>query len=312
MQPQVINTSAGPEDIVLDKSGSPRLIISCGDFFNIGNENRTGAIHYYDIEQDVAGKFNIVGLPAGIQFFPHGIALHPKEKRLYVIVHDRNSKSSSVVVFNIQGNDLQFAEEIRSKKFIKSSANDLTVTDDGNVYLTNAGSFNPLTLVTRALFIRPFITHYDPKTKKFRKARYTWFGNGIHAMGDKLYYVDAIWKCIREMKINENGRLSMIRKIKVARTLDNISYYEGKLYIPSHNSLKKLKKARNDHNVKPPFSVHEVDLATGTSKSIYTSTDGKPISAVSTSLRYGDDLYLSQIFDAFIIKMKYPNNGNQK
>ena len=311
MQPQVINTAPGPEDMLLDTSGTPRLIISCGDFFNIRNANRKGALYYYNIQDNIAGTFNLVGLPPNTEFFPHGIAMHPKEPKLYAIVHDRDSRHSSVVIFNVKGNDLEFIEEIRNEKFISASANDLTVSDEGNIYITNSGSFKPLSLIPRAIFIRPFISCYHPKTKKFKKARHTWFGNGIHAIGTKLYYVDAIWKRIREMDIQEDGSLKLNHKIKVARNLDNISYHEGKLYIPSHNNLKKLAKAKSDHSVKPPFSVHEVDLKTRSSKCIYTSKDGKPISAVSTALRYGDQLYLSQIFDDFIIKLKYPNNGGQ-
>jgi hypothetical protein len=138
-QPQVISTAPGPEDMLLDTSGPPRLIISCGDFFNIRNANRKGALYYYNIQDNVAGEFNLMALPPKMEFFPHGIAMQPRETKLYVIVHDRDSKHSSVVLFNSKADNLEFAEEIRNEKFIKASANDLTVSDDGNERYCGSG-----------------------------------------------------------------------------------------------------------------------------------------------------------------------------
>ncbi|MEJ0028866.1 MAG: hypothetical protein WDO15_00075 [Bacteroidota bacterium] len=108
------------------------------------------------------------------------------------------------------------------------------------------------------------------------------------------------------MEIQKDGSLSLVRKIKVARQLDNISFVDGKLYISSHNSLKQLRKAQTDSTVKPPSSVYEVDLTKGKSKRIYDVKDGKPISAVSTAFVYDGHLYMSQIFDNFIVNSKIP------
>lgn len=39
-------------------------------------------------------------------------------------------------------------------------------------------------------------------------------------------------------------------------------------------------------------------------KEVLFSDDGKLISAASTAIRYGDFLYVSQVFDNFVLKVK--------
>ncbi|MEJ0028867.1 MAG: hypothetical protein WDO15_00080 [Bacteroidota bacterium] len=112
MPPQIIPTSPGPEDMLLDTSStSPRLIISCGDFFHTNKPTRAGGIYYYNISKDIVGEFHRIGIPGDIQFFPHGIAKHPKKNMLYVIIHDRSgieTGNNGIIIFNIEGDQLVF------------------------------------------------------------------------------------------------------------------------------------------------------------------------------------------------------------
>lgn len=304
---EVISTGPGPEDMLLDQS-TGRLIISCGDFFNAGKPSRKGSINFYDPSTSNAGVFTIKDLPSGVQFFPHGIAMHPKENKLYVIIHDNNYSLSGngIVIFDINGDELRYNTLLKDEDCLKTP-NDLTVAENGSVYVTNDGGFSLWEMFSRLFIRRSFVARYDPWAKKFDRAyKRLAVANGIHAIGNKVYIVDSFKKRIRETEIQKDGTLKLVDKIKVARSLDNITDHNGSLYIPEHESALKLQKAKKDREVKPGFTVHKIDLATKTPSVIYTSTNGKPISSVSTALYHDGHLYLSQIFDDFIVKIKKP------
>ncbi len=309
-QHERIDVSPGPEDMVLDASGpSPRLIISCGDFFKPHRNSRQHAIYYYYLESGDRGEFEIRGLPAGLEFFPHGIDISRDGKKLYVIYHDKKNqgKNSGVAIFNVNGTVLDLAEPLLMHPKLMSSPNDLTVADGGVLYVNNTGGLSVFGLICRLVFRKKaFVTRIDPKTREFSKAyRGIWIGNGIHAVGRQVYVVDSFTKSLHLTRMNDDGTLSLERKIKVAKNLDNISEDGGRLYVASHTSAIKLNRASKRSDVVSPFSVHTVDMKTYAVREIVTPADDLPISAVSTAVKFGGHLYLSQIFDSFILKVEY-------
>jgi len=60
---------------------------------------------------------------------------------------------------------------------------------------------------------------------------------------------------------------------------------------------------KNNPEVLSPSVIYEVDTLTG-EKSVLFSDDGSLISAASTGLRYGKYLYISQVFDNFVLKVE--------
>ncbi|HEY5824124.1 MAG TPA: hypothetical protein VIT44_07160, partial [Cyclobacteriaceae bacterium] len=67
----------GPEDILIDSStGRARLIISCGDFRNGDNIQRSGSIYSYDFKSGDTSRFT-TNLSDTIPLIPHGISLLP-------------------------------------------------------------------------------------------------------------------------------------------------------------------------------------------------------------------------------------------
>lgn len=303
---QPINTAPGPEDMVLSLSGSPRIIISCGDFFKPHQDKRQHAIYYYDINDNRSAEFEINGLPKDLEFFPHGITLDKNQEKLYVIYHDQeNSKrNNGIAIFDVEGTQLLFNDTLTSTKFLKTP-NDLTVTDDGTLYITNEGGFGLWDIVSRLFMRRSFIARYDPVSKSFSRAfRKTVVANGIHSIGDKVYIADSFKKKLMVTQRQSNGSLKLTGKIKVAKNMDNITQDGDKLYIASHFSGWKLKKARSRSNVRARFCVHTIDLVSGEVNMIIEPGNDLPINAVSTALSYNGHLYLSQIFGDFILKVK--------
>ena len=65
--------------------------------------------------------------------------------------------------------------------------------------------------------------------------------------------------------------------------------------------MKHYKDAKN----KAPSVVYKVNIETGESKAIYTN-DGSAICGAATALMYNGNMYLSQVFEPFVLKVVMP------
>jgi hypothetical protein len=91
----------------------------------------------------------------------------------------------------------------------------------------------------------------------------------------------------------------MIAKLK---GLDNITFLnEKEVLVTAHlKQIAFMKHAGNPKKISPSV-VYRVNIATGESTAIY-SNDGSSISAASTALYYRGKLYISQVFEPFVLK----------
>ena len=84
---------------------------------------------------------------------------------------------------------------------------------------------------------------------------------------------------------------------------DNITKYKNKFIVAAHlNTFAFLRHQKKSTNHSPSV-IYQFDPKSG-EKEVLFSDDGKLISAASTAIRYDDYLYISQIFDNFILKVK--------
>jgi hypothetical protein len=106
-----------------------------------------------------------------------------------------------------------------------------------------------------------------------------------------------------ELNKASDGLLTLNKKIKVAKQMDNLSFEptSKKIYIASHDSFIKLMRSRRKGN--SPFTVYSLDLSTYEVTKVMNN-DGRLISGVSTALYYDSHLYLAQIFGNYIEKVK--------
>jgi DNA-binding beta-propeller fold protein YncE len=311
-QQEEIKVAAGPEDMTLDKNnGNPRLILSCGDFKNSGNNQRKGGIYSYDLATGEVVKFIINDLPHGLQLFPHGLfLLSGSPSTLYIINHDQNNnqENHAVILFEMTGNELKYKTAIKARRYL-TSPNDLTVLPDGSFYVTNTGSFKILSLLFRFVNRSSFVSYYDIHQSAFRKVYHRiGVANGIANVDDRVYVANSMGKSLHVLTRNANGSLERNRRIKVAKHPDNISINEktNKLIIASHDSTIKLNASQKDRKHLSPFRVSTVNLKDD-SVSELLSHNGSQIGGVSTALIHNDELYLSQIFYDYILKVKWQN-----
>jgi hypothetical protein len=312
IESQKIYAGKGPEDILLDTTSNPRLIISCGDFRNINKANRRGVIYSYDFQKKAASPFVIDNLPDSVEFFPHGISILPgSPAHLYVINHNRDNdkKKHTVLIFEINSNILHLNKIIKSEEFL-TSPNDLSVLSDGSFYFTNTGPFT-LGSFVRRLFTHPSnVTYYDKGTSVFHVVyNKIDVANGVQVIGNKVYLVNSFTNRLHVLNKASDGSLTLDKKIEVTKNMDNLSWdvQNNKLYIASHNSIFKLNKLKSDSTRHSPFRVHALNLSTN-EISIIMNNDGSLISGVSTALVYNEYLYVSQIFGNYIERIKVKND----
>jgi hypothetical protein len=128
---------------------------------------------------------------------------------------------------------------------------------------------------------------------------------GINRLGDQLFVGDAVLHRIHPYLITEEG-LVATGEIFDLRGNDNIRIYEDQLLVPGHvKPFKFIGHAKNPEKLSP-VDVFLADPETGGHKILY-STNGETISGGSTAIIFGKHLYISQVFDPWILKVElYP------
>ena len=126
------------------------------------------------------------------------------------------------------------------------------------------------------------------------------YPNGVHLIEDTLYVSttigNKIYKCYKDVK----GKWKSKKVCKV-KGGDNFTEYNGNLLVTSHPKLIKfIKHYRNSEKCYPSL-VYLIDVKTGKEEVIY-SNKGEQISACSTALMYKGKLYLSQVFEPFVLE----------
>ncbi len=125
---------------------------------------------------------------------------------------------------------------------------------------------------------------------------------GINRIGNELFAGDATLNLIHHYRISETG-LTPLPDIKGLKGNDNIRTYQGKILTCGHvKPLQFIKHAKNQDKTSP-VEVFLVDPASSKSESIFFS-DGSQISGGSTAIIYEGYLYISQVFEPFILKIK--------
>ncbi len=302
-----IGTAAGPEDMVIDTStGSPRLIISCGDFAQAAHpQSRASAqIYYYDFATGVSKPFEVGEVDSIRRFFPHGISKHPTRSELYVIAHTEEEKKNYVIVYSIEETRLIPLRVISSTRFL-SSPNDLSVTRDGSFYLTNSGSYKWWSLIPRFFgFSLSKVVYFDGNEHKFTVAgKRFWSANGVHATDDAVFVSDAFKARVKRYVAGEDHALGKARKSKIGFGGDNFSESDGVLYLAKHDKGIKLKKPIKDPTYRLPFRIFEVDAHTGVAKE-WKSHNGEQITCVSIAIVHNGYLYLGQMYNSYILEVK--------
>ncbi|MCF8346702.1 MAG: hypothetical protein K9G38_05780, partial [Bacteroidales bacterium] len=124
---------------------------------------------------------------------------------------------------------------------------------------------------------------------------------GINRIDNKLYVGDAVYHRLHVYRIS-SGQLIPLEPIKGLRGNDNIRVIEKKLYLTGHVNPFRFIRHVKSSSKNSPVEVWEVDPATREITSLFY-TDGSLISAGSTAVVLNGKLYISQIFDPFMLNV---------
>jgi hypothetical protein len=296
-----IEVGPGPEDMVLDTlNGAPRLLISC----TARREAHMpyGEIEALDLETGSRSRFIRHGEPADLKFRPHGIYM--EGAMLYVISHEKEPDYHPILIYRIHGDSLSFTELIHTR--MQHSPNALVTGPGGEIYLVNDSGKRG------SLAEKAFRLKRASVVKLSKGSNGTWeskfmaldlgYPAGINRIGNRLYVGDAILHRVHIYSIANQG-LSPVSQIRDLKGNDNIRIHDGKILIPGHiKPLKFIKHAKDQKNLSP-VEVFLADPKTGETNSLFL-TDGSQISAGSTAIIFHGFLYICQVFDPFILKVK--------
>ena len=295
-----IVTGPGPEDMVLDTlQAEHRLLISCSA--RRDSQEPYGEIMAYTPESGRTQVLARVDEPPDIRFRPHGIYLDGR--LLYVISHEHEPDDHPVLIYRVTGDTLRFVDAVRTS--MQHSPNALVTGPEGEIYLVNdagkrGSTMEKILRMKRADVVK--ITRYrEGHWEAVRVADKLGYPAGINRIGDTLYVGDATQHRIHVYAVSEGG-LEPLKPIPGVRGNDNIRVFNDRLLVPGHvKPFKFVGHVRNAQK-RSPVEVFLVDPGTGDVQVIY-ATDGSTISAGSTALIDRGNLYISQIFEPFLLKV---------
>ncbi|TGN11113.1 arylesterase [Leptospira ilyithenensis] len=306
----------GPEDIELvSANGKPNIIISSHDRRNMES---IGGLFIFD--PNSASKEEAVTLiktnyPEN--FRPHGFSYARVKGRdtLAVISHTlRKVNPHTVEIFEHDGKVWIHKKTLEDESL--TSPNDLFLTESGEIFVSNDHGSPGKTRQFWDLLIRngrADIAYYDGN-KFYPLDKPVLLGNGIlirKEAGIEKLYRSVFWEqalFVYEVQRNQNGfpNLKYLKKISIGSGPDNIIQDEkGDLWVASHISTWRFLKHASDKDNLSPSQIFRIDGKTNETFEVYAN-EGEEISASSTGLPFKNKLYISQVFEDFILSCPKP------
>lgn len=322
---RTIECGPGPEDMELDSSaGKPRLIISCNQRRK-SNKKHTypaiGEIMEYVFDGKPAVIIPRTGGPTGTQFNPHGfsIATVSGKRLLYVINHaklDGNKRENRIEVYELKGSQLIHQKTITGPELV--SPNDCFANTAGEVFFTNdSGGKNYL---WEKLWRLKKSTVYCIKSdgSKVKVADKMAYANGIiqvccdTVLSPSLENPEQIKEIIHPaLIVTTVQQKSMFRYHATAFTRKNIMPVFGQdnvmrcgdeLVVACHPKPVKFLKHAINAEKHSPTHVWAYNLKTGIYRLVFVD-DGSRVSTGSTAILYKGKLYVSQVFQPYILQV---------
>lgn len=301
---QRITVGAGPEDMLLDVSqDAPRILISC----TARRETQPpfGEIVAYTPSTGAVDTLTRKGMPDTLFFQPHGIFLDSQSDPplLYAISHEHDEGFHPVYIWEVRESTLKFKELITS--VLLNSPNALTIGVNGELYVVNdAGDrenmMEKIFRLNRANIIR-LEKNSNGKWEATVAAQGLGMPAGINRIGSTLYAGDAVNNLLHVYGIS--GKELVAREpVEGLQGNDNIRVIDQKLYTTGHVKPLKFVAHTRSPEKHSPVEVWEYDPARKQVTSLFY-TDGSAISAGSTALVLDGALYISQVFEPFILKV---------
>lgn len=304
-----ITTGAGPEDILLDTISCqhPRLLVSCTDR-RLEEAAPNGDIYAIDLEKDSLTSYPLIRTnePDTLVFHPHGFDLVRQQGKVYLYVVSHDYKRDKHHVYKYEVNESRL-------KFIKAYQNILMNSPNTVVALKKGGFYTSIDRGKRgnqlALFLRAktgSIVFCDEQGGWAKVASKLAFPNGLYITAKERYLYASTTRQHTLFKYNIKSDGNLINREKVTKLVggDNIRLGQNKeLLIPAHLRIFKFVGHLKDSSNISPSVVYSVNMKNGTKEVAYAN-DGGQISSASTAVSYKDYLYIAQVFQPFVLRIK--------
>ncbi len=295
-----IEVGPGPEDMVLDTLNGKRLIISCSarrDEYRPYGEIE--ALDLLTMERKILIRH---GEPDSLLFHPHGIYL--AGDILYVISHEREPDVHPILIYRISSDSLEFIEGIFNP--LLNSPNALLTGPNGEIYVVNDSGKRGSIMEKVLKLKRASLLMLNKSPGGLWESQYMaielGYPAGINRIGNIIYAGDATQNQIHVFRISEKG-LTPLAPIKKLKGNDNIRIHDGKILTSCHvKPLRFIGHVKNPEKASPA-EIFLIDPKSGESESLFYS-DGTQISGASTAIIYENMLYISQVFDPFLLRVE--------
>ncbi len=314
---QKIKVGSGPEDMSVDHSnGTPRIIVSCDE--RREGEPDIGAFYSIDLTNNKTKPLQII--PADFQIHPHGIDVVTIDSLtyLYAISHDGKGLNTShrIVRFRINKDTLLLEENAIFQHPLMTGPNDLDVLEDGSFYVSNPLSSNdPTESIKSILGIKNGnVLYYDGKGNWSVAVEGMCYPNGVWVNQEKGYLLVANGGCkevaryaIKNRKVVPTDKHSTKDHSIDIPIGDNLLMDDkGVLWTAAHPCPLKFLDHKKDSATPSPMQVFAIDPMTLKTNLVFQN-NGDLISAASTVLHWENRLYISQVFDPFVLVVEGVN-----
>lgn len=299
-----IKVGFGPEDMLIDSISieKNRLLVSCGSRRD-NHSNDANGIYSIDLKTEEVTKLDLIGNPKDLEFHSHGfhIAKTDGQVYLYVINHEDEINRQSILKYRVYENQLVLDSIILHPLII--SPNDVFVLSDGSFFITNdagkRGSIKEIMLAQKRGSVVYFPISKDPFIIDDRLG----MPNGVFYKDSNLYVSTSMQGKLFRYTLYNN---SFTNKTIIAKKLpggDNLNPYKDGVLVPCHpRYLSFIRHARKAKRPSPTV-VYYISFD-GKSKRAVFSDNGRKISCGSTAIILDDYIYISQIFENYILKSK--------
>ncbi len=308
-----ITTGHGPEDFVLDQKNN-RILVSSHDR---RNWSKTGNIYSIDIDKLSNKKMIRVNEPAQISFRPHGMDIRRINDKdlLYVITHGplENDNIHAVHIYEIQKDKLIWQKQYQHKLF--TSPNDIIIAADGGFFVSNDTKKRGSLWEVGMSLKNANIVYCSIQKKCTIAADNIAMPNGLLIQDNYLYVSSTREHQLMRFTLQKNNTLSGRTKIAQIPGGDNLFGTVGRqILVSSHPSGFKFMRHAKNKNVLSPSVIYQINptKAKADRKKALYADSGKEISAASGAFIHGHYLYVSQVFEPFILRceLKKPKKGN--
>jgi len=306
-----IEVSGGPEDIAIDTSlGYERIIVACSERRKeVAQKGR-----FFSILPSTKEVQEMQVINANVTINPHGIDIITMDSipYLYAISHNENEEGwrHFVARFVIQGDSLIMDQDHIFEHPLMSVPNDLEVLEDGSFYASNyIPNENSIESTKAVLGIKNgSIVHYDGNENWEIALDNLCYPNGIwvNQATQELVFANGGCQEVLRYKITADGidKSSKISTRKEGMDIpigDNLMMDDqGVIWLTAHPCPLKFLDHGKDSQNHSPIQIFALDPQT-MKADLVLQNNGDLISAASTAIRIKDRLFLSQVYDPYIL-----------